>query len=103
MPTGVNYYNSGNVWVISSTAGPVSIPVLKRITAIKYFAGVNSSAALLAGSGSSTGAQLWFENSTGTGGTHVTDLLSIYDSDGFTVSLGGGAFIFIYATISRGV
>lgn len=98
-------YNSSNVQVVTSTAGPVNLPLMKRITAIKYFATYTSSAgpssaAILANSGNSTGNQIWFENQA-TG--HVTDLLSIYDPDGITVSLGGGAALFIYSTISRGV
>lgn len=94
-------YKSNNVQVVTSTAAPVTLPLTKRITAIKYFGGVNSSAAILAGV-STTGNQIWFENKTGVA-TNVTDLLSIYDSDGVTVSLGGGAVLFIYDTISRGV
>lgn len=101
-----NYFSS-SVQFVSSTAAPVVLPLMKWITGIKYFpgssagyVGVNSSAAILSGAGSSTGMQLWLENSQGPG--HVTDMLSIYDPDGVTVSLGGGATVFIYGRVSRG-
>lgn len=100
-------YLSANMQFVSSTAGPIALPLMRRITAIKYFTNgsLNSSAAILSGTigggPNSTGSQIWFENTTTAG--HVTDLLSIFDPDGVTVSIGGGASIWIYSTISRGV
>jgi hypothetical protein len=99
-------YQSANVTVVNS-AGVTNLPGVKRITAVKYFAtypassaNIASSAAILAGAGGSTGNQIWFENQTSGA---VVDLLTIYDTDGVTVSLGGTAVLFIYGTISRGV
>lgn len=94
-----NYY-SANVQYVGSTAAPTNLPLVKRITAVKYFPGTNSSAAILSGSGNSTGNQLWFENAVS--GANIVDLLSIYSPNGVTVSLGGGAQILIYGTVSPG-
>ena len=100
-------YLSGNVQYVGSTGGSIALPTIKRVTAIKYFSNgsLNSSAAILAGTingaPASSSHKLWFENTTTAG--HVTDLLSIYDPDGLTVSLGGGAEVYIYCTVSLGV
>jgi hypothetical protein len=95
-------YTAGSVYIISSSAAqaPVNLPHVKSIWAVKFFSGVSSTAAalsstaaILEGGGNSTGAQMWFDNRTG--GPYV-DLLNMYQADGITVSVTGGASVWIY-------
>ena len=96
-------YTVGNVYVITSSAAqaPVNLPHVKRISAIKYFSGISSTAAasstaaILSKGFTSTGASLWYDNRAG---GPFLDLLAIYDGDGVTVSVSGGVSLYLYSS-----